>query len=64
VTNPAELLEANPSLAPGGLRANRSLEELYDAGYNANEIAATLARPIEEILSAISLYQVERGSGM
>ncbi|NLL48949.1 MAG: DNA-protecting protein DprA [Firmicutes bacterium] len=64
VTDPEELLSKDTSRAKVGSSANPSLAELYDAGYGPNEIAATLARSIKEVLAEISLLQVERGLRM
>ncbi|NMB20427.1 MAG: DNA-protecting protein DprA [Firmicutes bacterium] len=63
VSDPTELIEGG--VHKGMDNGNHpSLEVLYDAGYSPNEIAATLDRPVHDILSEISLLQVKRGSKM
>lgn len=47
-----------------GSTSDPCLEELLEAGLHANEIAAALKRPIQEILAEISLFQLKRGSGI
>ncbi|MCK9525723.1 MAG: DNA-processing protein DprA [Limnochordia bacterium] len=61
VSDPAELLDSQSS-STVDRSTHPCLEELYEAGYSANEIAATLSRPIQDVLTAMSLLQVEKGS--
>ncbi len=57
VTHPKELLENTSQEA---LVKSPCLEGLYKAGYHANEIAATLQKPIHEVLAQISLLQLTK----
>ncbi len=69
VTDPVEMLQGQmmDSIALGSTielsadqLAQLSLRELYQAGIHTNEIAATLDRPIHEVLAEISLLQLEK----
>lgn len=57
VTEPEEVLASTKRRKAIG---SRTVEDLYKAGLNANEIAATLGQPISKVLAQISLYQVQK----
>lgn len=57
VTDPSEMLGSTSLEASVG---DWTVENLYEAGRNANEIAATLERPIAEILAELSLLRLRR----
>ncbi len=61
VTSPVELFADQPREAP---QARSSLEELHAAGHHANEIAALLNMPIQEVLIELSRLQVKHGAGL
>lgn len=63
VSDPADLLACGAD-APlqEGSATQPSLEDLLEAGLHANEIAAALERPIQDILAEISLFQLQQGS--
>jgi DNA processing protein len=67
VSEPADLLDSTEAVAgplSEGITSRSSLEELFEAGLHANAIAAALDRPIQEVLAEISLFQLQRGSGI
>ena len=72
ITDPAEMLQGHMDVhvsgdasdSPGNRHSELSLRDLYDAGLHINEIAATLDRPIQEVLAEVSLLQLEKGRGI
>lgn len=64
VTEPADLLIV-PNVKgeqQDDMGGSTRLRELYAAGQSANQIAAALDMPIQEVLAEISLLQLEEGS--
>lgn len=57
VTQPDDLVQGQSSILSG---EGQDLLQLYEAGYHANEIAATLQRPVSEILAEITLLEIKR----
>lgn len=57
VTQPDDLMQGQSSILSG---EGQDLLQLYEAGYHANEIAATLQRPVSEILAEITLLEIKR----
>ena len=58
VTHPAELFGAEGGQAQS---AASSIEQLHASGRNANEIAAQLRKPVQEVLVELSRLQVKQG---
>ena len=56
VTRPEDVIEGDSSTKSS---AKQSVKELYEAGLHTNEIAATLGKPIHQVLAEISLLQVK-----
>ncbi|HBG00250.1 MAG TPA: hypothetical protein DDW87_01560, partial [Firmicutes bacterium] len=57
VSNPEDVVQSKSA----GEVQKAGVEELYKAGQHVNAIAASLGRPIHEVLAEVSLLQVQKG---